>query len=333
MANKYTHLPVTSRQFAYKHKELGKSNRWIAKQLWVSPSTIIREFRRNRHPCPGIWRGMNCFERAAYAEKKSQARDRAGKSGRGKFSNSELRTYVISNLWQGWSPEDISQKSEEEHGIYISAKSIYNFIRRERPDLTVELYYRGVPRRMRVMHRRAALRQGAPRKKPLSERPKVILKRKEPGHYEIDTVHSLRGISASVLTVIERAKRKVWFFRLPDRTAESVNKVLESFFNNLPKKPKSITVDNGPEFTELYRLERLFAGLQVYYCEPYKSWQRGSVELANGKLRRHFPKKTDFSLVTQEQLNFVEQRINNKPMKLLGYNTPQAAFEEYLLAA
>lgn len=333
MKKNYEHLSVESRRFAYKHKKRGKSNRWIAKQLWVSPSTLSREFKRNCHPCPGIWKRLNEFEQAAYADKKARERDQRSKIGRGKFSEGKLRFYVIKQLQEWWSPEDIAGKALELIGEEISAKGIYNFIKRERPDLTVELCYKGVARRARVAHRRAKFKEGAPPKKLIQQRPKKILRRKEEGHYEIDLIHSLLGVVASVLTIVERKTRRTWYIHLPDRTAASVNKALLEFFHGLSKKPKTITVDNGSEFAELYKLEKEFPGLQAYFCEPYKSWQRGSVELANRKLRRYFPKKTDFSTVTPEQLAFAERRINSKPMKLHRYRTPLLLFEQYLLAA
>lgn len=331
MHNKFKHLSACDRQFAYKHKELGKSNRWIGKQLGVSHTTIGREFVRNTHPCPGEWQWMNCYEQAAYAERRARKRRSDSKRGRGKFSNNELRGYVITGLRDDeWSPEDISKRAKS--GLSISAKAIYDFIKRERPDLTIKLCYMGVPRRARVMHRRSKLRVGAPPKKPINDRPLEVLERQVEGHYEIDTVHSQKGQSASVLTIIERKYRRCWYRHLPNRTAESVNEVLASLIQHLPIKPKTITADNGAEFSELWRMERQF-NLQAYYCDPYKAWQRGSVEYANRRLRRTFPKGTDFSQVATSDLETTERLINNKPMRLLGYQSPNEAFRQYLKAA
>jgi IS30 family transposase len=274
---------------------------------------------------------MNCYEQSAYAEKKARERRSNSKRGKGKFSNDKLRGYVIHGLRDLWSPEDISNRIKE-IDLSISAKGIYSFIRRERRDLTALLCYEGKPRRARVKHRRSQFRTGVPSKRSITERPEAVMERREVGHMEIDTVHSIRGISSAILTIIERVTRRTWWFILPDKTAESVNRALLKWYEGLANKPLTITSDNGPEFAELWKLERLF-GIPVYYSEPYKSWQRGSSENGHRRLRRIYPKGTDFTNINQEALSKAEQLINNKPMRLLGYLSPAEVFADYLKAA
>jgi len=315
-------------QEAYRKQfDEGWGVREIARYLGRSPSTISRLFRRYIHPCPGIWRRMTSYEKAMYAWEKSQRRVSQSRK-RQRLKSERIRKIVMFILrkWH-WSPESISGFLRR-FGVFISAKAIYNFIKQKRVWLTEYLRQRGKPRRQRVTHRRSRFRTGVPEKKSIHLRPDIRL---EAGHWEIDTIHSRKGTSGGILTLREQYSKRTFYFLVKDLTARTINGILFPFFQSLPSNMrKTLTSDNGSEFAELYKLEKIIDGFQVYYCDPYKAYQRGSVENANGVLRWFFPKKTDFSEVSSEELEKAEYKINSRPMKLHSARSAHAVFNSLL---
>jgi len=174
------------------------------------------------------------------------------------------------------------------------------------------------------------LRVGVPAKKSIHIRPALG----EPGHWEIDTVLSGRNGKGGVLTLRELDTKKTYYSLLKDLRAKTTMSVLLPFFQSLPESLcKTLTSDNGAEFSELYKLEKVISGFSVYYCDPYKAYQRGSVENANGELRWYFPKKTDFSLVTPKELRSAEFKINGKPRRANNKRSASFAFKQLLIEA
>ena len=312
-----------------KRYDQGWEIRRIAGYLGRNPSTISRLFRRDIHPSPSIWRRMTSYEKAMYAWEKSRKRASQSRK-RLRLKNERIRKIVVFLLrrWH-WSPENISDFLEE-YGVLISAKAIYNFIKKERPALIEYLRRRGKPRRQRVARRRSYFKDGVPEKKSIHSRPPII----QCGHWEIDTIHSRKGSKAAVLTLRELRTRNRFYFLLPDLEAKSVTHVLLPFFQRLPKHLcLTLTSDNGSEFSELYKLERVIEGFRVYYCDPYKAYQRGSVENANGELRWYFPKGTDFAEVSQRELKAAQYKINSKPMRVNNKRSSAALYQQLLQCA
>ena len=275
---------------------------------------------------------MAALEKAKYAHDKmleSRHPERVWK--RQRMKESFVREYVVTKLCdEHWSPEEISERLSIDHpDKSISVKTIYNFIKFERRDLQKYLTERGAQRRQRVCHRRGRIRQGAPAKRSIHERPEEINTRVEEGHWEGDLVVSKRGTNTAVLSLTERVTRKKLFRLIPNHQAATVFSALWAILEQLPPEMrKSITLDNGPEFSysELQVLEVKYPGLKIYFCDPYAAWQKGGVENSNRDLRWYFPKGTDFSKVTKEELAKVEERLGNRPLKCLKYRTPNECF-------
>lgn len=327
---KRSKLKIYEYQDAFKkYYEEGWSIRKISRYLGRSPSTISRLFKRDIHPCPGIWRHMTSYEKAMYSWEKS--RKRASKCRkRLRLKNKRIRKVVsfILKRWE-WSPEAISDFLKL-HGLIISAKAIYRFVKKERAYLIENLYFKGKARRQRVSRPRSVFKTGAPAKKSIHERAEI----NNPGHWEVDTIHSKRGSKSGVLTLRELETRQTSYFIVADLTSKSIMRVLFPFFQNLPPHMRrTLTTDNGSEFSELYKLEKILPDFGVYYCDAYKSYQKGSVENANRELRRFFPKKTDFSKVSEKELRAAEYKINGKPMKVLNGQSAAKTFRKALKAA
>lgn len=335
MGKKYRHLSLTSRYQISKFKWEGRSNIWISEYLGVSKSTIGRELKRNGDPVPKRHIRRNLEEQAQYMHAKAKKRKKESRLGWGKLSKDQELIAEIKRLLseEHWSPEDI------EHRIgdffpdkSISGRGIRNYIKRERPEWKEYLYFGGKPRRQRIMGRRGLFGQTGIAKRSIHERPKEANKRLGYGHFEADTIHSRPGSTACVLTIRERKSRQIFTFILPDRTASTIIKCLLPFFQKLPEHMrKSLTVDNGPEFAELYKLEKVIPNFKVYFCDPYKAAQRGSNENGNGRVRRFFGKGTDFTNVSDKLMQEKTGKINCKPMRLHKWRSPDEVYQDALL--
>ena len=301
----------------------------IGKHLGRDRSTISRVFKYKIHPNPSYWFSLTTFEKASFAQKVTKE-NLSKRRARMRLKTPRIRRVVMFILrkWH-WSPEKISDFLKE-HGLLISAKAIYNFTKKEASVLRAYLRLRGKARRQRVARPRSIFKTGVPAKRSIHERLKLY----GYGHWEIDTIVSKRGGKGGVLTIREFGSKRAFYFLIPDLKASTVIRILLPFFQRLPEKiRKTITSDNGSEFAELYKLEKVMPSFKVFYCDPYKAWQRGSVENANGELRWYYPKGTDFSKVCAVELRKAEYKINGKPMKVNRGRSSIAVFKKLLKKA
>lgn len=149
------------------------------------------------------------------------------------------------------------------------------------------------------------------------------------GHWELDTVVSSRGKSKSCLsTFVERKTRLTKIRLMPNRKSITFNEhCIEALGQFSDINLKTLTVDRGKEFAGYLELEQKLK-VDVFFADPYSSWQRGTNENTNGLIREFFPKKFDFSTITQNDVDIVENILNNRPRKCLGYKTPLEVFNE-----
>lgn len=316
-----------------------KTNREVARLCRCSASTVSDTLNLYRHPDKDIWEGMCCYEKAKYVWDMQKASARGKKRFKGQIGDFKKRQYVEKGLIdKEWSPEIIAYKMREETGKKISVNTIYRYVKRNGTRLKKHLYEKGKPRKQRVAHRRGRFKQRERiDKKYIDKRPEVINSRVEFGHWEGDLVLGPKNGSGFVLlSLIERKTRFKTFIRMPNATAETTLAHLRAFFIQLPSfARKSITLDNGPEFSVffMHRLEKTLTNFKVYYTETYSPQQKGSDEHSNGRLRRAYPKKTDFAFVPKSELKLEVQKLNNRPMKLHGFKTPHEMFNLELLVS
>jgi len=242
-----------------------------------------------------------------------------------------LRDYVADRLAEQWSPEQISGVLSRDHaddeGMQVSAETIYQ---------AIYVQARGGLKR-EVAN---ALRTGRARRKPhrspeqrtsrfvdpmvmISDRPAEVEDRAVPGHWEGDLIVGANNQSA-ILTLVERTTRYVMLGHLPtgNHTAETVRDVLVNLIGTLPQHLRgSLTWDQGAEMAA-HKAFHVATGVPVYFCDPASPWQRGSNENTNGLLRQYFPKGTDLSAYGPEDLEHVAQKLNGRPRKTLGWDTP-----------
>lgn len=300
-------------------KSEGLSNKEIAKRLGRDCSTVGREITRNS------FKGE--YYVAIHAQNVSSCR----KSSAGKrhpLKNKEVFEWVIKRIVRGWSPEQISGRMKlvfkDNLKMRICPETIYSFVysKEHKHRKFWEYFPRGHKKR-KHWHGRKVHKSHIRHRISIHERPEIINSNIEFGHFEGDSVEGLNHKSG-VHTEVERLTRMFFVKKVEVIDSDKTVSVQEEIFCDFKEVVKSTTLDNGRENHLHYKLNKL--GIKTYFADPYSSWQRGSSEYHNSLLRRYFPKKTDFSKVTQEDIDECVWEINNTPRKCLGYFTPNEVF-------
>lgn len=296
----------------------GKSLREIGRRLSRDVSVISRELKRNR--C-----AVGYVAISAQAKTK-QRRHQARYQHYQPLKDRVTFAYVLNRLGRGWSPEEISGRlRRKHHQQIIHHETIYQFI--YDPHNRSKKLWEYLPRKQTG---RSVSRCRIPDRVSIHLRPEPVNQRREFGHHEGDTIEGRRATLASLHTEVERVSRFLLAGKIASITSRETIKAQHRIFSCLPPVArKSTTLDNGKENHLHHRLKAL--GMSTYFADPYASWQRGSNEYHNGLLRRYFPKGTDFTTVSQREINDVVWEINHRPRKVLNYATPQEIFDRLLI--
>ena len=290
----------------------GYSTRKIAEALERSHNTIAYELRRCRK---GNYKALRAKQYARTKLKNRRFQFRKMNKNR------ELREYVVQGLMKYWNPHEISGRLKlEKKDFSVSAVSLYDWILHDVRGTKYKKYLY-MFRKKKRSHRKRGLHGRIQDMVSIHDRPKVVERRKQAGHFETDLVVSNMKGSGALSTSNERVSRYLVVNYVPDRTALSKQKTLERLTKEF--HVKSITFDRGHENATHYKLNT-----KTYFCDPYSSYQRGANENQNKLLRRWFPKGTDFSKVSHERIQEVVDIINQKPRKILGYRTAREVAEE-----
>lgn len=230
-----------------------------------------------------------------------------------------LRTVIV-HLKKHESPEQIA-------GVlgHIDSSTIYRYIKERAPHLKQYLRsQKGRYRRKRGTKMREKAREMA-KKRRIDERPAIVERRSRRGDFEGDTMLG-RDKRVRIVTFVDRKTGYLIAYLLPKMRAELLTALAIKQFSLVPKnKRKTITLDNGTEFSDWERLEKK-SGMQIYFAYPYHAWERGTNENTNGLLRQYFPKSMDFNLITPEELRHAVLRLNNRPRKRLKFKSPNQLF-------
>lgn len=326
----YNHLTIEEREKIQELLWQKTSIRTIARVLGRSPSSVSREIRGNRPP-----------ERHRYTPRLAHVRAMSYRKHRGRenrLKNEKLRTYVVSHLKLGWSPEQIAATATDAIGTGISHEAIYQYVYAQvhrsghgylkpgREDLRPYLA-RCRKRRMKKGLRKSyrILKGPLP---SIDTRPKEVELRVEVGHWEDDSIVSSPTNPVRLRTTNERVSGVVFIGKTQDRTMMEANRITCERLGSLPSLlRKTLTRDRGAENMGYNVLEKEL-DLRCFFAHAYHSWERGSNENVNGLIRRFFPKKTDFRTVTDEEIQRVEYLLNTRPRKRLGWKTPYQVFYE-----
>jgi IS30 family transposase len=322
-------VPLCAEERETISRELCKNTsiRQIGRLLGRHHSTIADEISRNG----GREHYRACAAQERYESLKVRPKERK------LVASSRLPDAVNEGLEQKWSPEQISARLAGDYPddpeMCVSPETIYQTLYlQSKGELRTEL--------------KLALRQGRARRVPrsratlgrgkisdmvhISERPAEAADRAVPGFWEGDLIIG-KGGKSQIATLVERASRFVMLVRIPDdRTAERVAALLAKKMEQLPEFLRnSVTWDQGKEMARHAEFT-VRTGLPVYFCDPHSPWQRGTNENTNGLLRQYFPKGTDLSLYTQEELDKVAAELNGRPRKTLGWKKPVEVFEKLI---
>jgi transposase, IS30 family len=298
----------------------GSSIREIAKALQRAVSTVSREVARH---------GGRPLYRANEAD--HQAWESALRPKRCLLAiHGKLQEIVAGKLILDWSPEQISgwlkTRYPEDESMRVSHETIYRslFIQ-ARGVLKKELiaHLRSKRRIRRSRHSRARGHRSGQIVDAISirERPAEIEDRAIPGHWEGDLIGGTKN--SHIATLVERHSRFVALVKVPSKDTDTVVAALSRHVRKLPASlRRSLTWDRGLEMAK-HKSFTVATNVKVYFCDPQSPWQRGSNENTNGLLRQYFPKRTDLSVHTQAELDKVALRLNQRPRKTLGFETPE----------
>jgi len=307
-----------------------KSKTYIAKRLKRAPSTISREVNK--------WVGNSKDKYDAYLANWSAKDDYLNKRNLGKIEgNSRLRFFVYKSLLKRHTPEQIAGRLKllypKDYSMQVSYETIYAHIyNRPQAKLNkklIKLLTRGKTRRYST--------KGSKKRKvkikgqvSIDDRPIHIENRTEIGHWEGDLVIGVKQASA-IGTLVERKSRYTFIMELANRKSKTVTDKFAKTINKLDDVyRKTMTYDNGVEMARHENFTKK-TGMSVYFAHPYSSWERGTNENTNGLIRRYLPKGTDFRKITSKQLQEIQEDLNNRPRKILGFRTPNEVMFQTLI--
>ncbi|MFD1032875.1 IS30 family transposase [Metaplanococcus flavidus] len=288
-----------------------KSLSYMAKQLKRSKSTINYELKRCK-PYNAL------LAQADYEAKRENCGSR-------RSVNQEDVDYILSKLKMGWSPESIVGRYWKTHKkpFPISVSSIYRYAALGLFKLSQKLLIR---KGRKLKNNEVETRGKMPRLKKIHAR---LAPRSQVGHWEVDTVIG-KSHKSQILTLTERTTRFEIIYKLAAKTASETAQAIIHVLKNLPKKVvKSIIADRGKEFHGWVEVEKALE-IPVYFSDPGVPGQRGTNENSNGRVRRTYPKGTDFSRMTQKEIMDFLLVFNQVPRKVLNYNTPFEVFMNFL---
>ena len=308
----YKHLSQIERYQIYSLMKANQSITQIADQLGRHKSTISRELGRNEG-CRGY--------------RPKQACELALKRSQGSRNAREVEPWVKREadvlLGLQWSPEQIAGK------LPVSHETLYLHVYADKANGGKLWKNLRCQKQKRKRYAGGQDRRGQiPNRRPLSERPGHIEDRKQVGHWEGDTVIGANHKQA-IVTVVERKSGYAVIAKVENKTADLVSAAIVNRLKPFGKKVKTLTFDNGKEFCGHGKIVEAL-GSTSYFARPFASWERGSNENFNGLLRQYVPKKRSMESITDEEIRMIENRLNNRPRKRLGFRTPSEVFHQSL---
>lgn len=261
-----------------------------------------------------------------YAQHYANERHR-NKNKRIKFTE-EVKTFVKDKILEDWSPEQISSYAKRHNLFSISHEWIYRYILEDK-NKGGELY-----KHLRHKHKKYRKRYGSPKnsdrirnRRFIDERLKIVDEKTRIGDWEIDTIIGENRKNA-IVTIVERLSKKTVLERVERKTAEQVSKSTINGLKMYSGKVFSITGDNGSKFAYHEDISKEL-NTDFYFAHPYSSWERGLNENTNGLVRQYLKKGSSFKDVDDNALQNIMDKLNNRPRKLLGYQTPNEVFFKY----
>lgn len=294
----------------------GLNQSQVAQALGRHRSSISRELKRNGSRLDGCYRASKAQERTNGRRSRSRRNQR--------FTGQD---YALINglLCRQWSPEQIVGYLRLGKTLSVSHETIYQHIWRDkRKGGLLYTQLRGAQKRRRKRYGYYDSRGRLAGKRHISERPASVERRKQNGHWEIDTVMGT-GSKHCIVTVVERKSGYLLIGKIKARTMQQTTQRTISLVRRHRKRFATITADNGTEFHDYPTIERA-TGVTFYFATPQHAWERGTNENTNGLIRQYLPKGASMAQLTQQHCNAIAKRLNARPRKRLAFKTPQECF-------
>jgi len=311
---KYHQLTENERYQIYALNKAGHHQQDIATLLQRSASTISRELQRNK--------GLRGYRPGQAQRLSDNRRSRAHKARK---IDACVRNDIETLIRQELSPQQVVGYLERDQKLSLHHETIYQLIYADKA-AGGELY-----QHLRIAFKPYRKRYGSydrrgkiPNRRGIEERPAIVENRSRVGDWEGDTIIG-KGKRSALLTLLERKTLYTIIVKLTGKNAEQLADAAIGAMKHLKDKVKTITFDNGLEFAQH---ERIAAALDadIYFANPYCSWERGANENVNGLIRQYFPKGTDFNDVTDVEIEAVMERLNNRPRETRGFKSPKELF-------
>lgn len=308
----YTQLTQEERYQIYALMKAGHNQTEIAMVLQRHKSTIGREIRRNR--------GLR-----GYRPKQAQRLSSERRQAKAKPRISAPHWALVEDLLQeDWSPEQISLWLGNVEGIQISHEWIYQYVLQDK-SLGGDLYrHLRCQKQRRKRYGSYSHRGQLKNRICIDQRPAIVESRSRLGDWELDTIIG-KGHKQAIVSLTERKSRLTLIDKVKRKTAADVTDAILRLLTPIAHHVHTLTSDNGKEFAGHETIAKAL-NAKFFFAHPYASWERGLNENTNGLIRQYFPKHRDFTTITQEEINQVMDKLNNRPRKCLGIKTPNQVF-------
>ena len=308
----YKQLTLEQRYQIYALMKAGHNVVETAANIGVNKSTVSRELRRNVSQ-----RGYRpqFAMRAAFERRKEKTKPRI---------TVECWAAIEADIKEELSPEQISGKLALNGGIAVSHEWIYQHIYRDKAGGGSLYKHLRCQKKRRKRYGSYSKRGQLVNRISIDERPQVVDEKKRIGDWEADLVIG-KGHHQAIVTIVDRKSKLLRMRKINQKTGTLTRQAICQELNDLIVL--TISSDNGREFCD-HELIAAFLGADFYFCHPYSSWERGLNENTNGLIRQYFPKNMKFDTITDEQIKFVEDKLNNRPRKTLGFRTPNEVYFE-----
>lgn len=312
---KYHQLTENERYQIYVLMKAGLTQKQIAEELDRDPATISRELKRNR--------GLKGYRPAQAQRLSDTRRSRAAKSIK---ITDDVWGWIEQLIRQDLSPQQVVDYLKTHKKLSLHHETLYQLIYADKTaggDLYKHLRVASKPYRKRYgsYDRRGKIKNRV----DIDERPEIVAQRSRIGDWEGDTIMG-KGHQSALLTMVERKTLYTVIVRLTGKQADLLAQAAIKEMIALKDQVETITFDNGLEFSEHEKIAQALDA-DIYFAHPYASWERGINENTNGLIRQYFPKGTDFNLVSDKEIQYVMDRLNNRPRKTRGCRSPNELFK------
>jgi transposase, IS30 family len=314
MMKKYKQLTLALRYqiFAYKNENYTITK--IAELIGVNKSTISRELKRN---------SQNNYYSAESAQIKASTRDKF-KTRYKKLTN-KLKLKIGKMLREGYSPTQLAGRLKLKNKISLSYETIYRYIYSNQ--ISGGRLYKSLRHQNKKYTKRSSqykTRGQIKNRINISQRPKIVETKTRFGDFEVDTIIG-KDHKGAIVTLVDRKSKYTLMKIVEYKRADVVTKAIIDLLHPIKHLVHTITADNGKEFSYHEEVAKEL-DIKFYFCDPYSSWQRGLNEHTNGLIREYIPKKSKFDTVNTTQIVTIQNKLNNRPRKVLKFYTPNEIF-------